>query len=80
MDQAIGGAVLTRGTLLLHQRRDVAGKLDPRVAVVAARMAGEHRGAVHDAYLMRVGGHRQRATNVRMGKNRSNRNGHRVSC
>ncbi len=24
---------------------------------LAARMAGEHRGAVHDAYLMRVGEH-----------------------
>jgi len=59
--------VLTRGALLLDQRLDVAGKLDLRVAVVAARMAGDHRAAVNDAHLMGVGEHRQHATNVRMG-------------
>jgi hypothetical protein len=67
LHQTIGGAVLTRGALLFDQCLDVAGKLDLRVAIVAARMAGEHRGAVHDAYLTRVGEHRQHATNVRMG-------------
>jgi hypothetical protein len=30
-------------------------------------MAGEHRAAVTDAHLMRVGEHRQHATNIRMG-------------
>ena len=29
-------------------------------------MAGEHRAAVDDAYLVRIGEHRQHATNVRM--------------
>ena len=29
-------------------------------------MAGEHRAAVDDAYLVRVGEHRQHAANVRM--------------
>jgi hypothetical protein len=65
--QAIGGAVLTGGRFLFDKRGDVAGKLDLRVAIVAARMAGEHRVAVHDAHLMGVGEHRQHATNVRMG-------------
>ena len=64
--EAIGGAVLTRGAFLLHQRLDVAVLLDLCVAVVAARMAGEHRAAIDDAYLMRIGEHRQHATNVRV--------------
>src|ERR1700722_20320889 len=46
LDQAIGGAVLTRGAFLLHQRLDVAVLLDLCVAVVASSMAGEHRAAV----------------------------------
>ena len=67
LHQAVGGAVLPRGGFLFDQRLDVAGKLDLRVAVVAARMAGQHRAAVNDAHLMRVGEHRQHAVHVRMG-------------
>jgi hypothetical protein len=59
--------VLRGGAFLLHQRLDVAGVLDLCVAVVAAPMAGKQRAAVNDAYLMRVGEHRQHAPNVRMG-------------
>src|ERR1700733_993967 len=66
VDQAIGGAVLTGGALLLHQRLDVASLFDLRATVVAARMAGEHRAAVDDAYLVRGGENRQDAASVRM--------------
>ena len=59
--------MLTRGALLLDQRLDVAGLLDLRAAVVAARMAGKHRATVDNAYLMRVGEHRQHAPNMSMG-------------
>jgi len=66
LHQAVGGAVLTRGALLFDQRRKVARKLDLGVAIVAARITGEHRGTVHDAYLMRIGEHRQYAANMYM--------------
>ena len=58
--------MLTGGTLLLHQGRDVASLFDLRATVVAARMAGEHRAAVNDADLVRVGEHRRHAASVRM--------------
>jgi hypothetical protein len=66
VDQAIGGAELTGGALLFDQRLDVVRLLDLRTALVAAPVAGEHGAAVNDAYLMRVGEHRQYAVNVRV--------------
>ena len=58
--------MLTGGALLLHQGRDVASLFHLRATVVAARMAGEHRAAVNDADLVRVGEHRRHAASVRI--------------
>jgi hypothetical protein len=54
--------------MVCASRRISAAVMAPRLAPrSAARMAGEHRAAVNDAHLMRVGEHRQHATNIRMG-------------
>ena len=64
LGEAIGGAMLASGALMLDQRLDMGGILDLRSLVVAAPVAGEHLGAVDDAHLMRIGENGQHAPNV----------------
>ena len=53
--EAVGGAVLASGALVFDQLLDMGGNLDLRALVVAARVAGEHRGTVDNAHLMWIG-------------------------
>ena len=64
--EAVIGAVLTGGTLVVDQSLDMGGIFDLCPLVVAARMAGEDVRAVGDAHLMRVSEHGQNAPDMRV--------------
>jgi hypothetical protein len=64
--EAVIGAVLTGGTLVVDQSPDMGGIFDLCTLVVAAPMAGEDVRTVGDAHLMGIGKHSKNAPDIRV--------------
>src|SRR5665213_2567985 len=60
--QPIVAAMLARRVFFIGQRPDMRRVFDLRALVVAALVTYEHRSAIDDAYLARIGEYRQHAS------------------
>ena len=60
--QAVVATMLAGRVFFVGQRLDMRGIFDLRALVVAAWVTREHRSAIDDAYLARIGEHRQHAS------------------
>ena len=62
--ESVGGAVLARCALVVHQILNVIWQLDLRATVVASRVVGQHRGTRQDAHAISIGDHREGAPDM----------------